>query len=75
MVKVNGLPRSFLLREKDNEVIVGTQEGDVKFIDYELGLEKDSIEVGTEAVRNLEVCVPRLEFSRSTLRMEPSTLR
>ncbi len=69
---MNGLPRSFLLRERDNEIIVGTQDGCIRFLDYELAIEKDIVNVGTNAVKNIEVCIPKkMEFSMSTLRLEP----
>jgi len=37
-----------------------------------LGLEKDVVNVGANGIMNLEICVPKkLEFSMSTLRLEP----
>ena len=70
-MKLQGLPRSFVLREKENEIIISTHEGSIKFFDYELVIEKDSIDVAANSVNNLELSIPELEFNTMTLRMEP----
>ena len=67
---MNGLPRSFLLRERENEIIIGTQEGCVKFLDYELGLEKDSIDINVEGIKGLELSLPGEESSVDIIRRD-----
>ena len=71
ILKLHGFPRSFVLREKDNEIVISTNEGSIKFFDFELAIEKDSVDVAANSIVNLELSIPELEFNTNTLRMEP----
>ena len=58
-LKIDGLPRSMQIREKQSEVVIGTKEGFVKFIEYETGIERDKISLSNDSIKNIEFCLPK----------------
>jgi hypothetical protein len=70
-VRIDGFPRSIFLREKQSELIVGSKDGVVRFIEWETGIERDKVNLSKDGVKNLEVCLPKQTLSLETMMLEP----
>jgi hypothetical protein len=50
---------------------VGTKDGLVRFIEYETGIERDRVSLSQDGIKNIDICLPKQQFSTETLSMEP----